>query len=116
MFLYEFENVDFKKYSVLLDAEPAHQRHKLFPLPKPTEHFPLMIRDSDYNLPFCAKDFFILLNDTSSILGLSTFSGLSFSCSISIVSILTRESISYCFTSSSLLTCLVLLMFSEPLN
>ena len=34
-----------------------------------------MMRDSDDNLPFSAKDFFILLNDTSSIFGFIHFFG-----------------------------------------
>ena len=39
--------------------------HELLFLPKPTEHFSLMTRDSDYTLPFRTKDFLILLNDIS---------------------------------------------------
>ena len=74
-FCISLKTLIFKNDSVLLDAEPAHRRHKLFPLPKPTEHFPLMMRDSDDNLPFSAKDFFILLNDTSSIFGFIHFFG-----------------------------------------
>ena len=74
MLLYKFKNVGFKDDGVLTDPEPAHQ-HKLFLLPKPTGHFLLMIRDSDYTLLFHGKDFFILLNDISGIFGFIHFLG-----------------------------------------
>ena len=50
-----------------MDFEICNQLHKLFFFEKPTKYFPLMIRDSDDALPFCAKDFFILLNDVGGI-------------------------------------------------
>ena len=74
MLLYKFKNVGFKDDGVLTDPEPAHQ-HKLFLLPKPTGHFLLLIRDSDYTLLFHGKDFFILLNDISGIFGFIHFLG-----------------------------------------
>ena len=55
--------------------EPAHQRHKLFLLTKLTEHFPLMVSDSDDALPFHAKDFLILLTDISGIFRFIHFLG-----------------------------------------
>ena len=72
---------------------------QLFFFEKPTKYFPLMIRGSDDALSFRGKDFFTLLNDVGSSSGLSTFSALSFSSSVSILSLLTSESIGNCLTS-----------------
>ena len=73
MLFYKFKNVDFENNGVLVDFKPAHQSHKLFHFTKPTEHFPLMVHDSDDALPFRMKDFFILLNDISGIFGFIHF-------------------------------------------
>ena len=51
---------------------------KLFLLPKSTEHFLLMVRDSDDVVPFCAKDFFIFHNDISGIFRFINFLGFFF--------------------------------------
>ena len=75
MFWKTFKNVDFEENGVLVYFEPAHQRHKLFLLTKLTEHFPLIVRDSDDALPFHAKDFLILLNDISGIFRFIHFLG-----------------------------------------
>ena len=58
-----------------MDPEPAHQRHELFLFTKLTEHFPLMVSNGYNTFPFCAKDFLILLNDISGILGFIHFLG-----------------------------------------
>ena len=58
-----------------MKCEICSQPNKLFLLSKPTEHFPLMVRDSDDALPFRAKDFFILLKDSSGIFEFIHFLG-----------------------------------------
>ena len=82
-----------------MDFEIWKQPRKLFFFEKPTKYFPLMIDDSDGALSFRGKDFFTLLNDVGASSGLSTFSALSFSSSVSILSLLTSESIGNCLTS-----------------
>ena len=56
-----------------MNFEIYNQPHKIFLLPKPTEHFPLLVQDSDNAVPFRAKDFFILPNDISDIFGFIHF-------------------------------------------
>ena len=52
-----------------MDFTICNQPHKLLFFAKQAKYFPLMIRDIDDTLPFCAKDFFILLNNAGSIFG-----------------------------------------------
>ena len=76
MFLYKFfKNVYFEDKGILTDFEIRNQPSKLFLLPKPTEHFPLMVHNSDDSLLFRSKDFFILLNDVSGMFGFIHFLG-----------------------------------------
>ena len=69
MFLYRFKNVYFEDKSVFIDFKTRHQPHKFFLLLKPTDLFPLMIRNSDYALSFRLKYFFILLINIRGIFG-----------------------------------------------
>ena len=71
----EFKNVNFKNDGVLMDFEIPNQPHKLFLLPKPTEHLPLMVCDNADAFLSRAKDFFIFLNDVSGIFRFIHFLG-----------------------------------------
>ena len=58
-----------------MDFKICSQPHKLFILPKPTEDFSLMVRNSDDVLPFRLREFFILLDDISGIFRFIHFLG-----------------------------------------
>ena len=60
MLLYKFVDDSFEDNGILMDFDSCSPT-----LPKPTEHFFLIIGGSDYTLPFRTKGFPILLNDIS---------------------------------------------------
>ena len=115
MFINKFKNVNFEGNCVLVDFEPADQLHKLFLFRKVAEHFPLMVCNRYNTFPFRTNISSYSLMILAASPYLSTFLALSFSSSVSIVSLLMSESISSCSTSS-LLSCLIFLISFSPLK
>ena len=69
IFLNQFRNVYLEDNCPFMDFKIRNKPHKLFFFGKPTEYFPLMVRDSDNAFYFHAKDFFILVINVGSIIG-----------------------------------------------
>ena len=73
MLLNKFEKIDFKHNSAFVNLQLSHHLYKLFFLLEAFKNLPLMKRDRDDTLPFCTKNFFVLLYDVSSIFGFLYF-------------------------------------------